>query len=212
METVTDFIFLVSKITMDSDCSHEIKKHLLFGRKVMTNLDHILKCRDITFSAKVLIVKAMVFPVVMCMWEVDHKEGWELKNWCLQTMVLEKTLKSLLDSIEIKPVNPKGKSPEYSLAGLILKLKLQYFGHLMRRANWLEKTLLLGKIDGRRRGTTEDEMVGWHHWLNGHKFEKILWDSEGQESLACCCLWGNKELAMTEWLSNKITELLWLHT
>ena len=79
-------------------------------------------------------------------------------------MVLEKTLRSLLDSIEIKPVNPKGKSPEYSLAGLILKLKLQYFGHLMQRADSLEKTLLLGKTDGRRRrGTTEDEMVRWHH-------------------------------------------------
>ena len=111
------------------------------------------------------------------------------------------------------PSPPWEINPEYSLEGLMLKLKLQYFGHLMWRADSLEKPLLLGKIEGRmRRGMTEDEMVGWYHWLNGHKFEKILGDSEGQKSLVCCCLWGRKELDMTQWLSINITELLWLYT
>ena len=101
------FIFLDSKITVDGDCSHEIKRHLLLGRKAMTNLDSILKSRDITFADKVHIVKAMVFPVVMYGCELDHKEGWVLKNWCFWTVVLEKTLESPLDCKEIQPVNPK---------------------------------------------------------------------------------------------------------
>ena len=100
-------------------------------------------------------------------------------------MVLEKTLASPLDCKEIKPVHPKGINPEYSLEGLMLRLKLQYFGHLMQRGDSLEKTLMLGKIVGRRRGTTEDEMVGWHHRLNEHEFEQTLGDGEGQASLVC---------------------------
>ena len=107
------------------------------------------------------------------MWELDYKESWALKNWCFWTVVLEKTLESPLDCKEIKQAHPKGNSPEYSLEGLMLKLKLQYFGHLMRRTDSLEKTLMLEKIEGgrRRKGMTEDEMVGWHHWLYGHGFE-----------------------------------------
>ena len=127
--------FLGSKITEDGDCSHEIKRHLLLGRKAMTSLDRILKSRDITLLTKVHLVKAMVFPVVMYRCELDHKEGWAPKNWCFWTVVLEKTLESPLDCKEIKPVNPKEINPEYSLEGLILKLKLQYFGHLMRRVD-----------------------------------------------------------------------------
>ena len=114
MEAVTYFILGGSKITADADCSHEIKRHLLIRRKAMTNLNNILKSRDITSLAKVHIVKAMVFPVVMCgwlwMWELDHKEGWAPKNWCFWT-VLEKTLESPLDCKEIKLVNPKGNQP-----------------------------------------------------------------------------------------------------
>ena len=101
-------------------------------------------------------------------------------------MVLEKTLESPLDCKEIQPVHPKGNRPEYSLEGLMLKLKLQYFGHLMRRTDSFEKTLMLGKIEGRRRGMTEDEMVGWHHQLDGHEFEQAPGIGEGQGSLACC--------------------------
>ena len=109
MKTVTDFIFLGSKITADGDCSHEIKRRLFLGRKAMTNLDSMLKSRDITLPTRVYLVKAMVFPVIMLrMWELDHKEGWAPKNWCFWTVVLEKTLESPLDSKEIKPVNPIG--------------------------------------------------------------------------------------------------------
>ena len=107
VETVTDFILGGSKITADGDCSHEIKKHLLLGRKVMTNLNSILKSRDITLLTKVHLVKAMVFPVVMYGCELDYKESWVLKNWSFWTVVLEKTLASSLDCKEIKPVHPK---------------------------------------------------------------------------------------------------------
>ena len=104
-ETVTDFIFLSSRITADGDCSHEIKRRLLLGRKVMTNLDSILKSGDITLPTKIRLVKAMVFPVVMYgWWELNYKESWALKNWCFWTVVLEKTLESPLDSKEIQPV------------------------------------------------------------------------------------------------------------
>ena len=117
METVTDFIFLGSKITADGDCSHEIRRHLLFGRKVMTNLDCVLKSRDITLPTKLCLVKAMVFPVVMY-----RCESWTIKKAERQrTVVSEKTLESLLDCKEIQPVNLKEISPEYSLEGLMLK-------------------------------------------------------------------------------------------
>ena len=113
----------------------------------MTNLDSILKSRDIILPTKVHLVKAMVFPVV----RYDYKEGWALKNWCFWTVVLEKTLESPLDCKEIQPVHPKGEQSGCSLEGLMLKLKLQYFGHLVWRIDSLGKTLLLGKIEGRRR-------------------------------------------------------------
>ena len=109
METVTDIIFLGSKITAGGDCSHEIKRYLLLGRKVMTNMDSILKSGDITLPTKVHLVKAIVFPVVMYGGEsLDYKESWVPKNWCFWTVVLEKSLESPLDYKEIKPVNPKG--------------------------------------------------------------------------------------------------------
>ena len=153
METVTDFIFLGSKITVDGDCSHEIKRHLLLGRKVMTNLDSILKSRDITLPTKVHLVKAMVFPVVMygCeSWTIKKAERQKIDTfelWCQRRLLrvpwtARKSNQSILKEI----------SPGCSLAGLMLKLKLQYFGHLMRRPDSLEKTLMLGKIEGGRRG------------------------------------------------------------
>ena len=161
METVTNY-FLGSKITADGDCSHEIKRRLLFGRKATTNLDSILKSWDITLPKKVCLVKAMIF----CsshewMWELDYRENWLPKNWCFRTVVSEKTLESPLDCKEIQPVHPTGNHPEYSLEGLMLKLKLQYFGHLMLRTDSLEKTLMLGKTEGRRRR-------GWQRmrWLD----------------------------------------------
>ena len=153
MEMVTDFILGSSKITADGDCSHEIKRCLLLGRKAMTNLDSIIKSRDITVPTKVHLVKTMVFPVVMCGFEswtkkkAEHQIIDAFELWCWRRL-----LKSPSDCKEIKPVHPKRISPEYySLEGLMLKLKLQPFGHLMQRIDSFEKTLMLGKIEGRRR-------------------------------------------------------------
>ena len=143
------------------------------------------------------------------MWELDHKKGWAPKNWCFRTVVLDKTLESPLDSKEIKPVNPKGNQLWIFTGRLVLKLKLQYFGHLMPKADSLEKTLMLGKIEGRRR-RTEDEVVRRHHWLDGHEFEKTPGDGEGQGSLACCSPWGRKESDTAEWLNNNVNQAVLL--
>ena len=110
--------------------------------------------------------------------------GWAPKNGCFQTVVLEKTLECPLDSKEIKPVNPKGNPPWIFIGRTDAEAEV-HFSHLMRRVDSLEKTLMLGKIEGRRKGATEDEMVGWHYWLNGHEFEQTPEDSEGQTSLVC---------------------------
>ena len=150
-ETVTDFIFLGSKIMADGDWNHEIKRCLLLGRKAMTNLDCILKSRDLTLPTKVHIVQAMVFPAVMygCeSWTIKKAEHWrthafELWHW-KRLLRVPWTVTRSNESI-LKEINP-----EYSLERLILKLKLQYFGHLMQSADLLEKTLMLGKIEGRR--------------------------------------------------------------
>ena len=152
MKTVTDFIFRGYKITAHGDCSHEIKRRLLLGRKVMTNLDSILKSRDITLPTKVRLVKAMVFPVVMygCeIWTIKKAESWRIdafELWCWRRLsrvpwTARRSNQSILKDI----------SPECSLEDLTLKLKLQYFGHLMWRTDSLEKTLMLGKIEGKRR-------------------------------------------------------------
>ena len=162
METVADFIFLGSKITADGDCSHDIKRRLLLGRKVMINLDSILKSRDITLPTKVRLSKVMVFPVVMygCeSWTIKKAERRRIdafELWCWRRLLrvpwtARRSNQSILKEI----------GPGCSLEGLILKLKLQYFGHLMQRADSFEKTLILGKIEGRRRR-------GWHRmrWLD----------------------------------------------
>ena len=130
--------------------------------------------------------------------ELYHKEGWARKNWCFRTGMLEKTLESPLDSKEINHSILKEMNPEYSLEGLMLKLKLQYFGHLMWRVDSLGKKPHAGK-DWRqeKKGTTEDEMVVWHHEFNGHEFEQALGNSEGQGNLACCSPWGHKDSEMT---------------
>ena len=169
---MSDSIFWDSKITADGDCSHEIKRCLLLGRKVMTSLDSILKSRDNTLSTKVHLVKAMVFPVVMygCeSWTI--KESWAPKNWCFWTMVLEKTLESPWDCRRSNQSILKEISPGCSLEGLILKLKLQCFGHLMQRLTNLKRPWCWERLKAGENGTTEDEMIGWHHRLNGHEFE-----------------------------------------
>jgi len=152
LEAVTDFHFLGSKTTAVSDCSHEIKRHLLLGRKAKTNLDNILKSRNIILPAKVHIVKAMVSPVVMygCeSWTIKKAKCQRIdafKQWSWRRLLRVPWIARRSNQSVLKEVNP-----EYSLEGLMLKLELQYFGHLMQRANSLEKTLMLGKIEGKRR-------------------------------------------------------------
>ena len=147
-----DFIFLGSKITADGDCSHEIKRCLLLGRKSMTNINNILKSRDITLPTKVRLIKAMVFPVVVCgceSWTVKKADCWRIdafELWCWRRLLRVPWTARRSNQSILKEINP-----EYSLDGLMLKLKLQYFGHLMQRTDSFEKTLLLGKIEGRRR-------------------------------------------------------------
>ena len=135
------------------------------------------------------------------MWELDYKESWVLKNWCFWTMALEKTLESPLDWKEINQWILKEISPECSLEGLMLKLKFQYFCHLMWRIDALEKTLMLEKIEGRRIRGRQDEMVEWHHWLDGLKSEQAPGGGDGQGSLVCHSPWGCKEWDRTEWLN-----------
>ena len=187
-------VFLGSKITADGDCSHEIKRHLLLGRTVMTNLDNILKSRDITLPTKVHLVKAMVFPVVMygCeIWTIkkaEHGRTDAFELWCWRRLLrvpwtARRSNQSILKEI----------SPGCSSKGLMLKLKFQYFGHLMRRADLFEKTLMLGKIEGRRRG----------RWQRMRRLDGItdsmdmslskLRESVEQESLACWGPWDCNE-------------------
>ena len=155
--------FWGSKITADGDCSHEIKRCLLLGRKVMTNLDSIFKSRDITLPTKVHLVKAMVFPVVMYGCEkLNCEESWVPKNWCFWTVVLEKPLESPLESKEIQPVHPKGNQSWIFIERTDAEAEIQYYGHLMRRTDSLKKTLMVGKIeDWRRRGLQR------MRWLDG---------------------------------------------
>ena len=179
-----------------SDCSHEIKRRLFFGRKTKTNLDSALKSRDITLPTKIYIVKAMGFSSShVWMWELDYKEGWAPKNWCLWIVGLKTTLESLLDNKEIKPLRPKGNQPwifigrtdaEAAVPTLCLpNMKCWHIGKDPDAGkNW-------GQVE---KGATEDEIIGWHHWLNGYEFEEALGDSGGQRSMACCSPWGCKEL------------------
>ena len=155
-------IFLGSKITADGDWSHEIKRHLLLGRKAMTKLETILKSRDIILLTKVCIVKTMVFPVVIYGCELDHKEGWVRKNWCFWTVVLEKTFESHLDCKEIKPVNPEGNQSWIIIEGPDAEAEAPILWPPDPRADSLEKTLMLGKIEGRRRRGRQRT-----RWLDG---------------------------------------------
>ena len=198
-------LFSLTPKSLHGDCSHEIKRYLLLGRKAVTNLDSILKIRDITLPTKICLVKATVFPVVMYVWtwELGHKEGWAPKDLCFWRIVLEKTLKMPLNYKKSKPVNSKGNQPWIFIEGTDAETEAPIL--------WPSdvKSLLFGKDpdagkDWRReeKGTTEDEMVGWHHQLHKYEFEQVLGDGAGQGSLACCSPWGRKDWDTTEWLNN----------
>ena len=173
MGIMTDFIFLGSKITADGNCNHEIKRRLLLGRKTMTNLESILKSKDITSPTKVHLVKAMVFSSShVWIWELNYKEIWAPKNWCFWTVVLEKTLESLLDCKEIQPVHPKGNQSWIFIGRTNAEAETPILCPPDAK-NWLIwKDPDAGK-DWRweEKGTTEDEMFGWHHQLDGHEFK-----------------------------------------
>ena len=201
-------IFLCSKVTADGDCSHEIKRCLLLGSKAMTNWDSILKSRHIPLPTNVRLVKAIVFPVVMygCeSWTIKKSECWRIDDfelWCWRRLLRVSWAARRSNQPILKEI-----SPDYSLEGLMLKLKLQSFGHLMGRTDSFEKILMLGKWKLEEKGTTEDEMFVWHHWLDGRDFEQDPGVGDGQGGLAYCSAWCCKvrhdwvtELNWTEWV------------
>ena len=201
METVTDFILGGPKLTADGNCSHEIKRCLLLGRKAMTNLDSILRSRHITLPTKVHQSCGFSRSHAQ-MWELDYKESWALKNWWFWTVVLEKTLESSLDCKEIQPVHSEGDQPWV------------FFGRNDAKAEtpllWPPhaKSWLIGKDSdaGRdwsqeEKGMAEDEMAGSHHWLNGRESEWTPGVGDGQGGLACCNSWHCKESDTTERLN-----------
>ena len=203
METVTDFISLGSKITADAECSHEIERHLLLGRKVMTNLETILKSRDITLPTKVHLVKALVFPVVMygCKsWTVKKAEGWRIdafELWCWRRLLRVPWTARRANQLILKEI-----SPGCSLEGLMLKL--QHFGHLMRRTDSFEKTLMLGKL----KAGGEGDDRGWDGWMTSSTQWTWVWVGSGS------CWWTGRPDVLQSMGSQKVvnewvTELNW---
>ena len=203
VEPVADFILGGSKITADGDCSHEIKRHLLLGRKAMTNLDSILKGRHY-FANKGPSSQGYGFSSSrVWMWELDYKESWVLRNWCFSTVVLEKTLESPLDCKEIQPVNPKGHQ-SWMFIGKTKAETLIVWPPDVK--NWLvRKDPDAGKDWGQEeKGVAKDEMVRYHHRFNGHEFEQTLRDSGRQRSLMSCSPWGPKSWTrLSNWTTTK---------
>ena len=198
--TIADFIFLGSKITADGDCSHEIKRHLLLARKVMTNLDSILKSRDITLPTKVYLVGFSSGHVWM--WELDYKESWVPRNWCFWTVVVVKTLESPLDCKEIQPVHSKGDQSWVFIGRTDVEAETPILWPPDTKSWLIWKDPDAGKDWGQEaKGMTEDVMVGWHHWLDGHGFGWTLGIDDGQGGLVCCGSCGHKESNTTEWLN-----------
>ena len=208
MEAVRNFILGGSKITADGDWIHEIKRCLLLGRKAMTNLDSTLKSRYY-FANKDPSSQSYGFSSSQVwMWELDYKESWMLKNWCFWTVMLEKTLESPLDCEEIQPVHPKGDQSWVFIRRTDVEAKTPYFGHLMRRADSLEKTLMLGGIGGRRRRGRQRM-----RWLDGITGRESQWTpgvGDGQGGMACCDSGGLKESDRTEIELNWTERLNWL--
>ena len=190
------------KITADGDCSHEIKRHLFLRRKTLTNLGSILKNRAF-IADKGPSSQSYVFSrSQVWMWELNHKEGWALKNWCFWTVVLEKTLEIPLNSKEIQPVNPKGNQPWIFIGRTDAEAETPVLWRSDVKSRLIWKDSDAGK-DWRqdKKGTTEDEMAGWHHGLEGREFEWTPGVGDGQGGLECCSPWGRKESDMTEQLN-----------
>ena len=165
----------------------------------MTNINSILKSRDITNKSP--YSQRYVFPIYHeWMWEVNLKEGWVPKDLCFRTVVLEKTLEGPLDCKDIKSVNPKEINTDYSLEGLVLKLKVQFLATWYKESTQWKRPVAGKDWRQEEKGTTEGKMVGWDRRLNGHEFEQTLEDGDGQGSLTCCSPWGGKDSDMTEWL------------
>ena len=172
VETGTDFIFLGSKVTADGDCTHEIKRHLLFGTKAMTNLDSIFKKQRHYFADKSPSSQSYGFSSShVWMWELDYKKGWVPKNWCLQTVVLEKTLENPLDCKEIKPVNHKGNQTWVFTGRTDAEAEALILWPPDVNSRLIGKDPDAGKDSGQEeKRVAEDEMIGWHHWIDEHEF------------------------------------------
>ena len=202
VEVVTDFLFLDSNITVDIDCSHEIRIRLLLGRKAVKNLDGVLKTRDITLPTKVHIVKALVFLVITYSCENWTVEGRMSKNWCLLTVVLEKTLESPLDSWRSNQSVLRDINSEL-IGRTDAEVESPVFWSFDVNSWLIGKVPDAGKDWGQKdKRASEDEMTVWHHWCNGHELGQTLGDGEGQGGLVCCSPWGHKELDTIGWLNN----------
>ena len=192
VEIGRNFIFLCSKITADGDCSHEIKKHLLLGRKAMTNLGIILKSRDIIFWQRSVRKSSQIHHFSSChvwMWELDYKISWVPKNLCFWTVVLAKILESPLDSKETQRVNPKGNQSWIFIGRTNMEAEAPILWPPDAGKDWRWE----------EKGKTEDEMVGWHHWLKEHELQQAPGVEDGKGSLVCWCSWITKSQT---WLSD----------
>ena len=213
METLRDFLFLVSKIIADGDCSHEIKRCLLLGRKAMTSLDSIFKKQRHYFANKGSSSHGYGFSSShLWMWELDYKESWAPKNWCFWTVVLEKTLESPLDCKEIQPVHPKGDESWVFIGRTDVEAETPILWPPDMKSWLIWKDPDAGKDWGQEeKGMTEDEMVGGHHRLNGHGFGWTPGAGYGQGGLVCCGSRSRKESDTTERLNWKLMfSLVWL--
>ena len=195
VKTVSDFIFSGSKITVDIDCSHKLKRHLLLARKVMTNIDIVLKSRDITLSTKVTSSQSYGFSSsCVWMWELDHKEGWALKNWCLQTVVLEKTPVSPLDSKELKSVNPKGNQPciFFERPDAEAEAPILWSPNVTSQTYW-KRLWCWERLRSWGEGGDRGEVFGWHYQLSGHEFEQTHGRYWWTEKPGMLQLWSHKK-------------------
>ena len=211
VETVSDLILGGSKITADGDCSHEIKRCLLLGRKDMTNVDSILKSRDITLPTKVHSQGYGFSSGHVWMWELDCEESWVPKNWCFRTVVLEETLESLLDCKEIQPVHPQGDQSWVCTGRTDAKAETPILWPLDSKNWFIWKDPDAGKDWRQEKRITEDEMFAWHHQVNGHEFEQALGVGDGQEAWCVAVRGGAKSRTwLRDWTELTLQWVIWV--